>query len=358
MTIELTMAGPSANNTFVMEVFAVASYNSTYTLDTSPSSNPLYLVQTNDMPKINSTNPQTIPVDPKWYMTAWSVDQDGILAQTRSATIGVLRGFKAGFEKSYFNQTSLHEDSPADNVSSVIIVTVPTEIPPADTSIHQLQRRDPMNTEVKTTFVAAPPTSSFYSISATNTAATTYATGTSNYAPTISFWYPTSIITPDSDEQSEIPVDAFDYYKDDPSDKYFDSLLGFLVLSYLQALSMVDYSKDVIGAVNETTPGHEHPKLYYYAVVHVWMYGINSRTSHLGVIVVCAGIACVICSRVLGIVLRRRQHSLTDIIVAAIKHQHEGELANLSGDSEHAARVRYQVQDGNTDGMIRFHHVD
>ncbi|KAL9612034.1 MAG: hypothetical protein Q9167_003360 [Letrouitia subvulpina] len=64
----------------------------TYTLDTSLSSNPLYLVQTYGLP--NNDNPSSIIVHPDWLLAAWSVDEFGTIPFSRSVSSTVVRGLR------------------------------------------------------------------------------------------------------------------------------------------------------------------------------------------------------------------------------------------------------------------------
>ena len=371
LTIEITMPGEVSKNAFVYEFLTLAGYNATYTLDTSPSSNPLSFVQVDDIPTPKNLLPKTEIVDPNWLLAAWSVDQNGVLAQNRSAAIGLVRGFKAFFSNTTFNDTSLDADSTASNSSltngtSAGATSQAGSTQSADiTSMAIVQRRASVATTTAVSSSApiqTPAAATTLKVSAPNTVAAAYATEMTSYTTTTSSSspsaLPTTMLTPDSDEENEVPVDYFDFYEDDPSDKNFVAVIEFLQLSYLQALSMVDYSKDNITSFNKTTVDATRPQLNYYATIHVWMYGIDSRTSYLGVVVAIAGIVCVICSTILGLVTRRKERSVTDIIIAAIQHQApQAELANIDEDSEHAARLRYRIQDDGMDEKIRFQYV-
>ena len=363
LTVELTMPNLYPGKPFILELFTLASYNSTYTLDTSPTSNPISLIQIDDIPSQSDLHPQTVVVDPNWFLAAWSVDQDGFLAQNRSAAIALVRGLKADFANTHYNDTDLGEDSLTAEATVATQTTPGTTGPTAATGAIKVRKRDSITNQTSTT--SAVPTlklaaATSFLLSAPNTVATAAETGTNAYTATSAFptsAYPTTTLTPDSDEETEIPVDRYDGYEGDASGKNGEALYGFLTLSYLQALSMVDYSKDIV-ASNATLDDPSHPKLHYYAMVHVWAYGIDSRTSYLGVVVACAGMLCVVCSTILGLLSRRRQRSLTEITLAAIEHKHQGELADVRGDPEYAARLRYRVRDDDRDRKVRFHHTN
>ena len=329
LTVELTVPKLNRTTSFVAEFFTLAHYNSTYTLDTSSSSNPLYLVQVDDIPNPQDPGIQPVIVNPNWFLAAWSVDQGGHLAQNRSAAIGTVRGLKAVLANTTYNDTSLEEDSTAGNTNAS-----------ATTST------------LLTSQTAAGVQQQSVSVGATATG------GVAEIRRRVESASPTATLTPDSDEQSEIPVNLFDYFEDDLSGKNTGALANFLWFSYLQALSMVDYSKDDITSSNLGLEDRGHPGLHYYATVHVWMYGLTSRTSYVGVVVACLGIFCVVCSTILGLASRRRQRSLTKVIIAAIQYQYKGELANVSGDQEQAARLRFKIEDDERDGKLHFKYVE
>ena len=329
LTVELTLPKLNLTTSFVAEFFTLAYYNATYTLDTSPSSNPLYLVQVDDIPNLQDPLLQTVMVNPNWFLAAWSVDQNGFLAQNRSAAIGTVRGLKAALSNKAYNDTNLGEDSTADSTT-------------ADATTSTLLTSQTANSvQQQSVSVAATATGDVAEI-----------------RRRVESTSPTATLTPDSDEQSEVAVDSFDSFEDDLSEKNTGALMYFLWFSYLQALSMVDYSKDNITSSNLGAEDPGHPGLHYYATVHVWMYGLNSRTSYVGAVVACLGIFCVVCSTMLGLVSRRRQRSLTDFIIAAIQHQYKWELANVSGDQDQAARLRFKVEDDERDGKLHFKYVE
>ena len=56
----------------------------------------------------------------------------------------------------------------------------------------------------------------------------------------------------------------------------------------------------------------------------------------------------------MGLFVRRRQRSLTELIVAAIEHKHQGELDHANGDDALAARFRYRIKEDEMDGRVRF----
>lgn len=112
-----------------------------------------------------------------------------------------------------------------------------------------------------------------------------------------------------------------------------------------QSLSMVNYYYDNATAPSGTAKvDAAHPLLSRYATVRVWAYGINSRTSRLGVVVVFAGSACVLVRLILGFVMRAHNQSSVEMFVAALEHVPRGEFRGLTTERERA-KVRYQLDE-------------
>lgn len=110
-----------------------------------------------------------------------------------------------------------------------------------------------------------------------------------------------------------------------------------------QAMSMINYYFDNATAPDGSVPKDDaHPILHHWATLHVWAFGLSSRTSRLGVAVVLAGSLCVLMHLVLGIWNRAHNHSPVELFVAALEHQHQHEFHGLEDEKEWA-RVRYSV---------------
>ena len=133
----------------------------------------------------------------------------------------------------------------------------------------------------------------------------------------------------------------------DYSDWTYDQTEFYFLHAYTlaQSLSMVNYIYE-----NATAPGGTlkvdaaHPLLSRYATVRVWAYGLNSRTSRLGVAVVFAGCACVLVRLILGFVMRAHNQSSVEMFVAALEHVPRGEFRGLASEREWA-KVRYQLDE-------------
>ncbi len=112
-----------------------------------------------------------------------------------------------------------------------------------------------------------------------------------------------------------------------------------------QSLSMVNYYSDNATAPDgSVTPDMDHPVLSHYATIRVWAYGLNSRTSRLGVAVVFAGCGCVLFRLILGFVMRAHNQSSVEMFVAALEHQPTGEFRGLVQERQWA-KVRYQLDE-------------
>lgn len=146
-------------------------------------------------------------------------------------------------------------------------------------------------------------------------------------------------------------IDSWDY-----ANASYDQLEFFLLNAYTmgQSLSMVPYTADNATAPDgSVTPDAAHPLLSRYATLRVWAYGINSRTSRLGVVVVLAGCGCVLLRLVLGFVIPAHNQSTVEMFVAALEHFPKGEFHGLAGEHQWA-KVRYQL-DESVHGKPVFH---
>lgn len=117
---------------------------------------------------------------------------------------------------------------------------------------------------------------------------------------------------------------------------------------------MVPYTKLNLTGDPHVEKDPQHPPIWYWARVHVWAYGLDSRTSKLGIVVTMLGAVCVVISTVLSMIWRRKQRSLTDLIVAAFEHKQEGEAIREAGEEKLTAKTRYKIIDGGKEEHIRF----
>ena len=78
--------------TWVVEFNAYLDFP-VYSLDTSSSSNPLFLVQVDNLAQDQTELKYNEPlvVDPNWILAAWSVDRDGVVPSDRAAATGLVQ---------------------------------------------------------------------------------------------------------------------------------------------------------------------------------------------------------------------------------------------------------------------------
>ncbi|MCJ1470157.1 hypothetical protein MMC07_008802 [Pseudocyphellaria aurata] len=121
-----------------------------------------------------------------------------------------------------------------------------------------------------------------------------------------------------------------------------------------QAMSMVNYySVNATEADPSVHPDADHPVLYRFCTLRVWMFGLNGRTSRLGVAVVLAGSVCVLLRLLLGFSFVRHEHSPVELFMAALEHQYQHEFDGLHREKDWA-KVRYRMEMGHA-GRPTFH---
>ncbi|RMZ03388.1 hypothetical protein D0862_05659 [Hortaea werneckii] len=146
--------------------------------------------------------------------------------------------------------------------------------------------------------------------------------------------------------------------------RYLDQLLAVVTTPIFQTLSMIEY-ETLSPTSLPTTTGSSRPQnpsspssspltLTRNANLHVWAYGLTSRTSLLGAVVSISGIITVLIQFLLGLVDRKDYRSPTQLLVAALEHFPQGEfeqvLAKGSGgggcaDEGEVARTRFCVRE-------------
>ncbi|KAL8990891.1 MAG: hypothetical protein Q9169_008004 [Polycauliona sp. 2 TL-2023] len=146
-------------------------------------------------------------------------------------------------------------------------------------------------------------------------------------------------------------------------DEGFETLEGieFTFLHFYalgQALSMVNHhtyappSDPSTASAKQADKDPAHPIFRTYATIHVWAYGLEGRTSKLGVAVVVLGAVCVLARFLIGLCTGVQERSTVEVLAAAFEHRHQGEFDGLE-EENHLAKVRYQVvEDG--EGKQRF----
>lgn len=165
----------------------------------------------------------------------------------------------------------------------------------------------------------------------------TYSTTAIEIAQTLSYiatWFNGShdlyAKTKSTDEND---VDAIQQYR---------SLFYTTYLTTLHLCSMLSFSTTEFV---DASPPPQYPAVVLSrgASIQVWAYGLDTRTSILGAVVVLSGVAVVLLYVVLGIVMRVRVRSMTELLAAALRHQSRGgdDFAECQGDESKTGRVRF-----------------
>ncbi|KAK4983808.1 hypothetical protein LTR50_007010 [Elasticomyces elasticus] len=84
-TVEMTIENDQNSALLVIDFVAFSAF-ANYTLDVSPLTNPLSLVQIQNLP--NNGTPMVL--DPAWTLAAWSADVNGVLVSDRTTTLMLL----------------------------------------------------------------------------------------------------------------------------------------------------------------------------------------------------------------------------------------------------------------------------
>ncbi|KXS94002.1 hypothetical protein AC578_3104 [Pseudocercospora eumusae] len=131
---------------------------------------------------------------------------------------------------------------------------------------------------------------------------------------------------------------------------YLNSLA---VMPIMQTLSLIEYNvSDAKATDDDDDP--EKPLLVRDARINVWAYGLASRTSWLGLIVVVCGCFVVLAEFVLGMNDRRLFRSPTQLLVAALEYHDTGEFNGLYSEKD-VTKVRFRLEnDQLAAGRFRF----
>ena len=351
LSVEWSMSQDLSGSKFIMEFLTFADF-ATYVLDTSSVTNPLQLVRIEDAPDVKDRGLQTIPVDPDWFLAAWSVDQGGFVTN-RSSSTALIRFFEADYWGSFSDIGSLNRSVDNGSLSSTSITSGSIINKTTTPSVS-----DDIEIITITTFTIVggggptasshPSADGYYDFLVTSSASPTR---TSSQTDSV-FVIPTASLSPSTDE---IGGDFGQSNQTTPDNSGLDDILGLAIgpYSYLQALSMITYSQTNLTHPNHDTNDVHHPTLWYWARVHVWAYGTGSRTSKMGIVVTMLGGICVIASFILGLMTKRRQKSITDLLIAAVEHTHQGELHHVVGKQALKKKVRYRFRK-EEDGVLRF----
>lgn len=119
-----------------------------------------------------------------------------------------------------------------------------------------------------------------------------------------------------------------------------------ILLPVVETLSLIDFTtkKSHTSVASSGNANTQYPILARNARLYVWAYGLGSRTSKLGVVVVLLGVVVVLAQLVLGFIDRRKYRSPTQLLVAALEHTPSNEFADVEHDETKVARMRFHVQ--------------
>jgi hypothetical protein len=111
--------------------------------------------------------------------------------------------------------------------------------------------------------------------------------------------------------------------------------------AFVQALSMIDFTTT---ATTSQTPKNDplHPIFRVYASLRVWAYGIDSRTSRLGITVALFGCCFVLLCSVLSLITRIQKRSTLELVVTALENEPEGAFERMESESE-KGKVKFRI---------------
>ena len=126
-----------------------------------------------------------------------------------------------------------------------------------------------------------------------------------------------------------------------------DELNALIMVPVAQTLSLVSYEQQKLPANTKPTDDNREIGVILDRNIwaYGWMYGTSSRTSYLGVGVVCIGILVALMQFILGLVDLRPHRSVTQILITALEHEPEDEFTAVNYSRTEAAKVRFVVKD-------------
>ena len=136
---------------------------------------------------------------------------------------------------------------------------------------------------------------------------------------------------------------------EDNLDTNLDLLYWYLLSlnSGLEAASLLPWSltdPDVDG-LRLAADDRARPTLGRNLRRQVWAYGLETRSSKLGVAVLLAGIVCVVARVLLAVLTRVRHRSPAEILIAGMKHRPRGEFDAAGHSARLMERVRFEMRD-------------
>ena len=146
------------------------------------------------------------------------------------------------------------------------------------------------------------------------------------------------------------------------SDKHVVDWDGIDVLNWgrlglytvLQSASLLPYNttNPATDGLNFAPDDTYHPSLVKNAYRQVYAFGIDSRTSILGLVTTLLGILVAIARAVLAVWTRVRHREPVELLVAAMKHPHRSEFEGVGNSERSLAKVRFAIKDDHDDKII------
>ncbi|KAI9764737.1 MAG: hypothetical protein M1839_005780 [Geoglossum umbratile] len=107
----------------------------------------------------------------------------------------------------------------------------------------------------------------------------------------------------------------------------------------LQSMSLVNYHNST------NAPNVTHPALRSYVTIHVWAYGLESRTSKMGVTVVMIGCICVLLRTTVGFSWPVKRRSGVELLLAALEHYDDKGVVKKMKETDRP-KLRFKIDPG------------
>jgi hypothetical protein len=133
---------------------------------------------------------------------------------------------------------------------------------------------------------------------------------------------------------------------------YFDGIIDIQAIITAQSLSLIGYSTKEIDAMGDP-PTPTTAVFQANLLVYVWSYGIESRTSKLGVVVAIIGCLIVLVKSVVGVRARTVGRDVLDFVTTALEQNPPGIFEGL--EAKEAGRVRFWM-DSEEKAKFKFEH--
>ena len=122
----------------------------------------------------------------------------------------------------------------------------------------------------------------------------------------------------------------------------------------LQAASMLPYNSTdpATDGLKLATDDVQFPQFAKNAMRQVYAFGIDSRTSVLGLVVTFLGILVAIARAALALFTQVRHREPVELFVAAMKHPHRSEFEGMGDNERKMSAVRFNIDDDQADKII------